>query len=230
MVPFAASKRRMVTAVTMALRLACKRSGALAAKGVPSDALDNHVEGSDRRRSGALAKTSPRGRRRCRCQSRARPKPLPPSATSRTRRSRRTAAREAACARAAGAIGLPPRVDEAVAIAPSIPDIKGEGGCGGEDDLVRWTDRVVLPDKRRVSVKPAAILRSKMASALADVSAAISRRWRRASAAPSPISTIFDSFECRGRNRIVGAKLSEHGRANASTFAPSNSPTAAWFR
>jgi hypothetical protein len=25
----------------------------------------------------------------------------------------------------------------------------------------------------------------------------------------------FDSFECRGRNRIVGAKLSEHGRANA---------------
>jgi hypothetical protein len=25
----------------------------------------------------------------------------------------------------------------------------------------------------------------------------------------------FDSFECRGRNRVVGAKLSEHGRANA---------------
>ena len=25
----------------------------------------------------------------------------------------------------------------------------------------------------------------------------------------------FDSFECRGRNRVVGAPLSEHGRANA---------------
>ncbi len=25
----------------------------------------------------------------------------------------------------------------------------------------------------------------------------------------------FDSFECRGRNRVKGAKLSEHGRANA---------------
>jgi hypothetical protein len=25
----------------------------------------------------------------------------------------------------------------------------------------------------------------------------------------------FDSFECRGRNRVVGAMLSEHGRANA---------------
>ncbi len=25
----------------------------------------------------------------------------------------------------------------------------------------------------------------------------------------------FDSFECRGRNRVAGAKLSEHGRANA---------------
>ncbi len=25
----------------------------------------------------------------------------------------------------------------------------------------------------------------------------------------------FDSFECRGRNRIPGAKLSEHGKANA---------------
>jgi hypothetical protein len=25
----------------------------------------------------------------------------------------------------------------------------------------------------------------------------------------------FDSFECRGQNRVVGARLSEHGRANA---------------
>ena len=100
-----------------------------------------------------------------------------------------------------------------IAIAPSIPDIKGEGGCGGED-LVRL-EAVVMPDKRRVSVKPAAILRCPMASALAE--------WIRSDIAPlaervgSTIADLdnFDSFECRGRNRVVGAKLSEHGRANA---------------
>jgi hypothetical protein len=100
-----------------------------------------------------------------------------------------------------------------VAIAPSIPDIKGIGGCGGED-LVRL-EAIVLPDKRQVSVKPAAILRCKMAAALAE--------WIRSDIAPlaerlgSAVSNLdnFDSFECRGRNRIVGAQLSEHGRANA---------------
>jgi len=102
---------------------------------------------------------------------------------------------------------------EAIAIAPSIPDIHGAGGCGGED-LVRL-EAIVLPDQRRVSVKPAAILRCAMASELAD--------WIRKDIAPLAVSlgsTIsdldnFDSFECRGRNRIVGARLSEHGRANA---------------
>jgi hypothetical protein len=102
---------------------------------------------------------------------------------------------------------------EAIAIAPSIPDIHGAGGCGGVD-LVRL-EAVVLPDKRQVSVKPAAILRCGMASAIAD--------WIRADIAPlaasagSAISSLdnFDSFECRSRNRVAGAELSEHGRANA---------------
>jgi hypothetical protein len=102
---------------------------------------------------------------------------------------------------------------EAIAIAPSIPDIHGPGGCGGED-LVRL-EAVVLPDKHLVSVKPAAILRCSMASAIAD--------WVRSDIAPltqnlgSEIDGLdnFDSFECRGRNRVPGAPLSEHGRANA---------------
>jgi hypothetical protein len=54
-----------------------------------------------------------------------------------------------------------------------------------------------------------------MASAIAD--------WIRSDVAPlaaglgSVISDLdnFDSFECRGRNRVAGAELSEHGRANA---------------
>ncbi|NOJ38372.1 extensin family protein [Bradyrhizobium australiense] len=102
---------------------------------------------------------------------------------------------------------------EAIAIAPSIPNIRGAGGCGGED-LVRL-EAIVLPDKRQVSVKPAAILRCTMASAIAD--------WIRNDIAPlaerlgTTVSDLdnFDSFQCRGRNRIVGAQLSEHGRANA---------------
>lgn len=100
-----------------------------------------------------------------------------------------------------------------IAIAPSIPDIHGAGGCGGED-LVRL-QAVVLPDKRLVNVKPAAILRCSMASAIAD--------WIRtditvlAARLGSTVSDLdnFNSFECRGRNRVVGAQLSEHGRANA---------------
>jgi hypothetical protein len=102
---------------------------------------------------------------------------------------------------------------ESIAMAPSIPDIHGPGGCGGED-LVRL-EAVVLPDHHQVALKPAAILRCKMASAIAD--------WVRtdiASLAKSLGGIItgldnFDSFECRSRNRIAGAGLSEHGRANA---------------
>jgi hypothetical protein len=100
-----------------------------------------------------------------------------------------------------------------IAIAPSIPDIHGPGGCGGED-LVRL-EAVVLPDKRQVALKPAATLRCAMASEIAA--------WVRSDVAPlttslgSVISVLdnFDSFECRGRNRVAGAPLSEHGRANA---------------
>lgn len=102
---------------------------------------------------------------------------------------------------------------DAVAIAPSIPAITGPGACGGAD-LVRL-EAVVLPDRTRVPVKPAATLRCTMASAIAD--------WVRADIAPlaerlgSRVSELdnFDSFECRGRNRVAGAKLSEHGHANA---------------
>jgi len=102
---------------------------------------------------------------------------------------------------------------EEIAIAPSIPDILGPGGCGGTD-LVRL-EAIVLPDKHRVAVTPAATLRCSMAFVIAD--------WVRTDIAPlaaklgGEISVLdnFDSYECRGFNRIPGAHLSEHGRANA---------------
>lgn len=102
---------------------------------------------------------------------------------------------------------------DSVAIAPSVPAITGPGACGG-DDLVRL-EAVVLPRGGRVAIKPAATLRCTMAAAIAD--------WIRSDVAPlaeelgSRVSELDnrDSFECRGRNRVTGAKLSEHGRANA---------------
>ncbi|MBN8979680.1 MAG: extensin family protein [Rhizobiales bacterium] len=102
---------------------------------------------------------------------------------------------------------------ETIAIAPSIPPIKGPGACGG-DDLVRL-EAVVLPDTRKVPVSPPAVLRCTMATAIAD--------WIRADMVPlatslgTKLSELdnFDSYECRGRNRVRGARLSEHGLANA---------------
>jgi hypothetical protein len=102
---------------------------------------------------------------------------------------------------------------EEIAIAPTIADIHGPGGCGGED-LVRL-EAVVLSDKHRVKLAPAAILRCTMASAIAD--------WIRTDMAPlaqnlgSVLSDLdnFDSYECRNFNGIAGAHLSEHGHANA---------------
>jgi hypothetical protein len=102
---------------------------------------------------------------------------------------------------------------EEIVIAPSIPPIHGSAGCGGED-LVRL-EAIVLPGKRRVQVSPAATLRCTMASAVAD--------WVRTDIAPladklgSRLAALdnLDSYDCRARNGIKGAPLSEHGRANA---------------
>ena len=207
----------MVTAAAVALLLGMPSGPALAAKAsrpAPWDDLfreDRHAERGQRRAAC--------GTRRCRCRSRARPRRPSAEPDKPDQDSRQAATANGKPEQAAPA--PPPHqpsacrlaLTEAIAIAPSIPDIKGAGGCGGED-LVRL-EAIVLPDKRRVSVKPAAILRCTMASALAD--------WIRSDIAPlaerlgSAISDLdnFDSFECRGRNRVVGAKLSEHGRANA---------------
>jgi hypothetical protein len=102
---------------------------------------------------------------------------------------------------------------DAIAVAPSVPDIKGPGACGGPDMV--HLEAVILPDSTRVPLKPGGTMRCTMATAIAD--------WIRTDMAPlatglgTKLSEIdnFDSFDCRGRNRVVGAKMSEHGRANA---------------
>jgi hypothetical protein len=102
---------------------------------------------------------------------------------------------------------------EDIAIAPSIPDIHGPGGCGGED-LVRL-EAIVLPDKHHVAVRPPATLRCPMAAEIADwVRTDVVSLTAPLGSEPAVLDN-FDSYECRGFNRIPGAHLSEHGRANA---------------
>jgi hypothetical protein len=101
-----------------------------------------------------------------------------------------------------------------LAVVRPLPSINKAGGCFAED--VVQLDGIILADKRQVTVEPAATLRCGMAQAMAD--------WVRDEVAPaavvalgSPLRAIENaaSFECRGRNNIPGALLSEHGKANA---------------
>jgi hypothetical protein len=104
------------------------------------------------------------------------------------------------------------RLAEVAAFAP-LPPITGPGACTATDVVA--LDAVLLPDGRRVIVSPTATLRCPMAEAVT--------RWVRDDVAPtiaaigkslSGVETL-DSFDCRRRNGIADAKISEHGHANA---------------
>ena len=87
------------------------------------------------------------------------------------------------------------------------------GQCTVED-VVRL-EAVIGKDGRRIAMAPPATLRCSMAESVIH--------WIRDEVAPvaadlggAPKSmTVDTSFECRSRNQIKGAKLSEHGHANA---------------
>jgi hypothetical protein len=105
------------------------------------------------------------------------------------------------------------RLTPALALAPSLPPLAGPNECGAED--VVQLEAVVLPDKTRVAVTPPAIVRCSFAEAIVQ--------WVREDLAPAarelgaPLKSLdnYASYDCRGRNRVIGAKLSEHGKANA---------------
>jgi hypothetical protein len=100
-----------------------------------------------------------------------------------------------------------------LAVFKPLPVLVGAGECGAVDAVI--LDGVILPDQAKVVVSPPATLRCTMAEAIAI--------WVREDVAPAalklgaPLRGLdnFDSYECRGRNRVPGATLSEHGRANA---------------
>lgn len=74
---------------------------------------------------------------------------------------------------------------------------------------------VRMKDGRLVTLEPAAVLRCEMAAAVA--------RWLREGVEPAvatlgaPLDKVLvaASQQCRPRNRVAGAKVSEHGRGNA---------------
>ncbi len=94
-----------------------------------------------------------------------------------------------------------------------LPGLVGPGECGAAD-VVRL-EAVTLRDRIRVPLTPHAVLRCSMAEALAH--------FMRNDVAPataefgSPLALIvnYDSYDCRGRNRVAGARISEHGKGNA---------------
>jgi hypothetical protein len=105
------------------------------------------------------------------------------------------------------------RLTSRLAVAPSLPPILGPGECGGED-LVEL-EAVVLADKSRVAVTPPAIVNCAFAEAIvAWVRQDILPATRSLGSALKSIDN-YASYDCRGRNRVIGAKLSEHGKANA---------------
>ncbi len=100
-----------------------------------------------------------------------------------------------------------------LAVFQSIPVLVGPGECGAAD-AVRLNE-IILPDQSKVAVTPPGTLRCPMAEELAH--------WVRDDVAPTvvklgaPLRVLdnFDSYECRGRNRVRAAALSEHGQADA---------------
>lgn len=102
---------------------------------------------------------------------------------------------------------------EAVATIVPMPRLIGPGACGGSDMVE--LDAVRLAKGGAVTFNPKPLIRCTMAESLASwVRDEAVPRLAKAGVALRQVET-YDDFECRGRNRVNGAKLSEHGKGNA---------------
>jgi len=100
-----------------------------------------------------------------------------------------------------------------MAVVEPMPRLIGPDACGGSD-MVRL-NAVLLAGGERVALKPAPVLRCTFAESLAGwLRDETAPRAEKLGAALSAVET-YDDFDCRGRNRVAGAKLSEHGKGNA---------------
>jgi hypothetical protein len=99
------------------------------------------------------------------------------------------------------------------AVFKPLGELGGPAGCGGPD--VVYLERIILADRTAIAIEPPATLRCEMAEAI--------MHFVRQDLAPAAVAMgaalsaleNFDSYDCRGRNRVIGAKLSQHGLANA---------------
>ena len=112
--------------------------------------------------------------------------------------------------------GTPTECDDRlgkIAVIDPMPRLIGPDACGG-GDMVRL-DAVLLAGGERIELKPAPVLRCNFAESLAlwlhDEAAP---RANKLGAALRGVET-YDDFECRSRNRVAGARLSEHGKGDA---------------
>jgi hypothetical protein len=95
----------------------------------------------------------------------------------------------------------------------ALGTVAGAGECGGPDIVL--LKRVLTVERLSVEIAPPATLRCEMAEAIVDwVRDDLASQVIELGSIPVSIENL-DSFECRGQNRVAGAKLSEHGRANA---------------
>jgi len=100
-----------------------------------------------------------------------------------------------------------------LAVFQALGTLVGPGECGATDAVLLQT--IILANETKIAVTPPATLRCPMAEQIAN--------WVRDDVSPTlvqfgpPLRGLdnFDSYECRGRNRVRAAQLSEHGRADA---------------
>jgi hypothetical protein len=105
------------------------------------------------------------------------------------------------------------RVADKIAVIEPLPSFGGPGDCGATD-VVRL-EAIIQPDKSQVAVSPPATMRCTMAEALATwVREDLTATTAQLGSTPRALDN-YASYDCRGRNRVAGARISEHGLANA---------------
>lgn len=98
-------------------------------------------------------------------------------------------------------------------VGQTIASVVGPGGCGIVSPV--RLEAIVVADGSRVAISPPVVMRCSLATSVAD--------WVRDDLAPAiavdgdRLVTIdgVGAYECRSRNNIAGAKLSEHAKGNA---------------
>jgi hypothetical protein len=105
------------------------------------------------------------------------------------------------------------RLSDRIAVIEPLPSFGGPGDCGASD-VVRL-EAIIQPDKSRVAISPPATMRCTMAEALAVwVREDLTATAAQLGSAPRSLDN-YASYDCRGRNRVAGARISQHGLANA---------------